>query len=135
MVLAEKLGLLSVQCNITVTFVHGQVPEHKKIYVHQPQDFYEGDRNQVLKLKRMLYGLKQLPRYFFKYFTDLLIKQGLTPSNFNPCLFLSSMLIVIIYVNDILIYGKNKTEIDDFIKRMKTEDVALHKEGTTTGYL
>jgi hypothetical protein len=61
--------------------------------------------------------------------------QGLTPSNFDPCLFLSSTIIVIIYVDDILIYGRDDKEIDDFINRMKTEDVALHKEGTAEGYL
>ncbi len=42
---------------------------------------------------------------------------------------------MIIYVDDILIYGCNNKEIDDFIDRMKTEDVALHKEGTAEGYL
>jgi hypothetical protein len=137
MVLAAKLGLiLSVQCNITATFINRRLPEHEDIHVHQPQGFYEGDKNQVLKLKQTLYGLKQLPRYFFKYFTDCLIRQGLTtPSILNPCLFLSSLLIVIIYVNNILIYGKNKNEINSFIKQMKAEDVALHKEGTAEGYL
>ena len=64
-----------------------------------------------------------------------MVKQGLTPSNFDPCLFLSSSLIVIIYVDDILIHGCNENEIDDFIARIKTEDVALHKEGTAEGYL
>jgi hypothetical protein len=116
MVLAAKLGLLSVQCNITAAFVHGRLPEHVGIYAHQPQGFYKGDKNQVLKLKRTLYGLKQLPRYFFKYFTNCLIRQGLTPSNFDPCLFLSSLLIVIIHVPNILIYGKNKNEINSFIE-------------------
>jgi hypothetical protein len=135
MVLAAKLGLLSVQCNITAAFVHGQLPEHMEIYVHQPQGFYKGDKNQVLKLKQMLYGLKQLPRYFLKYFTNCLIRQGLTPSNFDPCLFLSSLLIVIIHGTNILIYGKNKNEINTFIEQMKTDDVTLHKKGTTEGYL
>jgi hypothetical protein len=68
-------------------------------------------------------------------FTERLIKQGLTPSNFDPCLFLSSTIIVIIYFDDILIYGQKDKEIDDFITQMKTEDVALHKEGTAEGYL
>ena len=78
----------------------------------------------------------QSPQYFYKYFTtDCLVKQGLTPSNFEPYLFLSSSLIVIIYVKDILIYGHNENEIDDFIAQMKTEDVALHEEGTAEGYL
>ncbi len=40
-----------------------------------------------------------------------------------------------IYVNDILIYGKNINEINSFIEQMKTEDVVLHKEGTAKGYL
>jgi hypothetical protein len=36
MVLAAKLGLVSVQCDITAAFIHGQVLEHESIYVHQP---------------------------------------------------------------------------------------------------
>jgi hypothetical protein len=40
-----------------------------------------------------------------------------------------------IYVDNILIYCKDEAEIDDFIKRMRSEDVALHKEGTADGYL
>jgi hypothetical protein len=44
-------------------------------------------------------------------------------------------MIVIMYVNDILIYCKDEEEIDDLIKQMKSEDVAFHKEGTADGYL
>ncbi len=53
----------------------------------------------------------------------------------DPCLFMSSTLIVIIYVDDIFIYGKCNDEINNFIARMKSEDVALHQEGTAEGYL
>ena len=133
MILAAKLGLNSVQCDITAAFIHGRVQE--TIYVHQPRGFHRGQGDEVLKLKRTLYGLKQSPRYFFKYFTERLLKQGLTASKFDPCLFMSKTLIVIIYVDDILIYGKNDEEINDFIERMKQEDVALHREGTAEGYL
>ena len=34
-----------------------------------------------------------------------------------------------------MIYGKTDEEINDFIERMKQEDVALHREGTAEGYL
>jgi hypothetical protein len=37
--------------------------------------------------------------------TERLIKQGLTVSKFDPCLFMNKLLIIIVYVNDILIYG------------------------------
>jgi hypothetical protein len=133
MILALKLKLISVQCNITAAFIHGRVTED--IYVHQPRGFHRGKGDEVLKLKRTLYGLKQAPRYFFEYLTERLIKHGFTASKYDPCLFMSKSLIVIIYVNDILIYGKENKDIDEFIERMKKDDVALHKEGTAEGYL
>jgi hypothetical protein len=62
MILALKLKLISVQCNITAAFIHGRVTED--IYVHQPRGFHRGKGDEVLKLKRTLYGLKQAPQYF-----------------------------------------------------------------------
>jgi hypothetical protein len=48
---------------------------------------------------------------------------------------MNSSLVVIIYVNDILIYGQSEAEINDLIERLKYDDIALHKEGTVEGYL
>jgi hypothetical protein len=90
MVLAATLGLHSVQCDITAAFIHGQVPPDEEIYVHQPRGFKHGDGTGVLRLKQTLYGLRQSPQYFLKYFTERLVRQSLTPSNFDPCLFMSS---------------------------------------------
>jgi hypothetical protein len=56
-------------------------------------------------------------------------------SKFDPCLFMNKLLIIILYVNDILIYGWSEAEIDDLIERLKNNDIALHKEGTVEGYL
>ncbi len=105
MVLTAKLGLQLFQCDITAAFIHGRVPLEEEIYIHQPHGFKQGEGTEVLCLLRTLYGLCQLPQYFYKYSTERFVKQGLTPSNFDLCLFLSSTLIVIIYVDDILIYG------------------------------
>ena len=63
------------------------------------------------------------------------MKRGLTASVFDPCLFLSKTLIVVIYVDDILIYGKSASMIDEFIEALKQDDIFLHKEGTAEGYL
>jgi hypothetical protein len=135
MVLAETLGLQLVQCDVTAVFIHGRVPLEEKSYVYQRCDFKQGGGTEVFCLWHTLYGLSQLPQYFYKYLTEHLVKQGLTPSNFDLCLFLSSTLIVIIYIDDILIYGQDVTEVNNFIAQMKTEDVALHREGTAEGYL
>ncbi len=124
-----------IQCDITAAFVHGQVPPTEMIYIHQPRGFHRGKGGEVLRLKRTLYGPKQSSRYFFKYLTERLVKQGLTASNLNPCVFISKSLIVIIYVDNILIYGKSIKEIDQLIDNLKHGNITLHKEGTAEGYL
>ena len=136
MVLAAKLGLVSAQCDITAAFLHAKLPSNENIYVHQPRGFMKGGPDYVLRLNRTLYGLRQAPRYFFKYLSARLERQGLRASNFDPCLFLSKDLIVVVYVDDLLLYARNDAIIDDFITRMqKHEDVVLRKEGTAEGFL
>ncbi len=95
----------SIQCDVTAAFIHGRVAE--TIYVHQPRGFIRGKGDKVLQLKQTLYGLKQSPQHFFHYLTEPLIKQGLTASQSDPCLLMSNSLIIIIHVDDILIYGKS----------------------------
>ncbi len=48
---------------------------------------------------------------------------------------MSTTIIDIIYVDDILIYCKSEDEINNFICQMKTEDVVLNKESSADGYL
>jgi hypothetical protein len=96
MILAIKLKLISVQCDITAAFVYGRVPPTETIYVHQPRGFHCGKGDEVLHLKCTLYGLKQSSQYFFQYLTEHLVKQGLTASNLDPCLIISKRLVVVI---------------------------------------
>ncbi len=92
MTLALKLNLIFVQCNITAAFIHARVPVTETIHVYQPKGFNWGNGDEVLHLKRTLYGLKQSPRYFFAYITKRFIKQGLTASKYNPCQFMNKSL-------------------------------------------
>ena len=54
---------------------------------------------------------------------------------FDPCLFISNSLIVIIYVDDILIYGRSDAEINDLIEGLKRDEIVLQHKGTMEGYL
>jgi hypothetical protein len=49
MVLAAKLGLRSVQCDITAAFIHSRVHLEEEIYVHQPRGFKQGNGDKVLR--------------------------------------------------------------------------------------
>ena len=48
---------------------------------------------------------------------------------------MNKLLIFIVYIDDILIYGRSEAKIDDLIKRLKNSNISLHKEGTVEGYL
>ncbi len=48
---------------------------------------------------------------------------------------MNSNLIVIVYVDDLLIYAKNDNMITAFISSMQKDDICLRREGTAEGYL
>jgi hypothetical protein len=131
---AVKLGFCSAQCDITAAFIHTLLPEEETVYVDQPRGFHRHP-NHVLRLRRSLYGLKQSPRHFFHYLSDRLLKQGLTQSQHDPCLFFTSSMIVIVYVDDLLIFAETDGQIDSLIANMKREEICLRREGTAEGYL
>ena len=111
MVLAAKLKLVSAQYDITAAFLLAKLPPTEHIYVHQPRGFNRAPGH-VYKLKRSQYGLKQAPRYFFNMLSSKIQGSGCHPSLLDPCLFFSSELLVITYVDDLLVYGTNQQAID-----------------------
>ena len=134
MVLAAKLRLHSAQCDITAAFVHSPLPPEEEIYVHQPRCFERGD-NCVLRLSTSVYGLKQASRHFFHYLKERLRRQGLEPSACNPCLFLSSKIIAVVYVDDLLIWSIDESLLGTFITNLQNDDLQLRREDTAEGFL
>ena len=134
MILAANKRLILARCDITTAFVHATMPKGEDVYVHQPRGFNRGSQF-VLRLNRSLYGMRQSPRYFFKYLTKRLERQGLKPSDLDPCLFMSDKLIVIIYADDVLVYARDSGDIDDLIKKPQEHDILPCREGTAEGYL
>jgi hypothetical protein len=99
------LGLKSKQGNVTAAFLHAEIPAGEKVYANMPrgfEQFSKNGRNKCLKLKCMLYGLHQIPRAFWQYLTKKLEYSGLEKSQFDPCLFVSKKVTVIIYVDNLI---------------------------------
>lgn len=67
----------------------------------------------VCKLKRALYGLKQAPRAWYKTLKEFFHQCKLSPLRSDYAVFVNSdrTLLVAVYVDDILILGKNKPQI------------------------
>ncbi|KAL0396166.1 UNVERIFIED_CONTAM: Retrovirus-related Pol polyprotein from transposon RE1 [Sesamum calycinum] len=62
-----------------------------------------------IKLKRSLYGLKQLGRMWYNRLSEYLIKKGFYHNQISPCLFIkrteSEFVIIVVYVDDLNIVG------------------------------
>ena len=134
MILATKLHLCTAQADITAAFVHAPLPPAEQVFVHQPAGFHRGS-DLVLQLKYSLYGMKQSPRNFYNYFADKLASQGLHPSELDPCLFIGSKVIGVLYVDDLLLYSKDDAEIDKLLAALRESGIAIRREGTAEGFL
>ena len=69
----------------------------------------------VCKLDKALYGLKQAPRAWYETLSAFMQKSNLGPLKSDYAVFAneSRSLLVAVYVDDILIFGKNKVEIQN----------------------
>ena len=104
------------QMDVKTAFLNGQLEE--TIYMTQPEGFKVESRDGelVCLLKRSLYGLKQSPRQWYKKFNSVVTKVGYTRSNYDTCLYYANLnsesaTFLLIYVDDMLIMGKDRQQI------------------------
>ena len=86
----------------------------------QPPSFVDPSKpNFVCKLTKALYGLKQAPRAWFTKLSSVLFKWGFSISQADMSMFVycnnSTMLVVLVYVDDIIVTGLNSLLIEQLI--------------------
>ena len=102
--------------DVKTAFLHGDLGED--IYMQRPKGFEEKSKdNMVCKLKKILYVLKQVPREWYHKLHSFMLSQGYKRSDIDHYLYMKqakdgSFLILILYVDDMLIVGKNIHEVD-----------------------
>ena len=113
--LVTQIDMELVQMDVETTFLHGDLQE--EICMQQPKGFEEKSKaNLVCKLKKSLYSLKQAPREWYHKFHSFMFSQGYKHSDIDHCLYMKKakhncLLILILYVDDMLLAGKNIDEI------------------------
>ena len=96
----------------------------------QPKGFeVQGIKNQVCKLEKSLYGLKQSPWQWYKKFDNFMLVNGYTRSMYDNCVYLkrfndSKMIYLLLYVDDMLIACRGKNEI----KRLKLQLLSMFEK-------
>ena len=109
----------------------GEVDE--EIYVEQPPEFQDGTRR-VCKLNKALYGLKQAPRVWYQTLAAYLKELGFEPLDSDIGIFCKGHLYIAIYVDDLLIAGPSKDEIQE-LKDALSAKFQMTDLGPCTYYL
>ena len=123
------------QVDYTNAFVQADLHDDEHVYIELPD--YFGSRTEgdvVLKLKKSLYGLKQAPLRWFEWLRNGLIKRGFSQCEHEPCLFSKNGVIILVYVDDCLFFGKNGQILDETIRDLKQEFDLKH-EGDVGAFL
>ena len=112
------------QMDVKTAFLHGELEED--IYMEQPEGFVvPGKENLVCRLKKSLYGLKQSPRQWYKRFDSFMLSQKFRRSNYDSCVYLKvvdgSAIYLLLYVDDMLIAAKDKSEIAKLKAQLSSE--------------
>ncbi|KAK4385897.1 Retrovirus-related Pol polyprotein from transposon RE2 [Sesamum angolense] len=78
------------QLDVNNAFLHGHLNE--EVYMLPPKGYLRAQPDQICRLKRFLYGLKQASRQWNKEFTFKLEAYGFRQSQYDHCLFLSRLI-------------------------------------------
>jgi len=74
------------------------------------------------------YGLWQSLRTFWKYITEKLETCGLEQSKFDPCFFVGTKVICVVYVDDLIFWCKDTLAINDSAMQLRDLGVDLEQE-------
>nr|KYP76428.1 Retrovirus-related Pol polyprotein from transposon TNT 1-94 [Cajanus cajan] len=102
--------------NVKTIFLHSDLEE--EIYMKQLDNFLvKGKENYVYRLRKSLYGLKQAPRQWYKNFESIMCEHGYKKTTFDHYVFVrnffdNDFIILLLYVDDMFIIGKDVSKID-----------------------
>lgn len=93
------------------------------VYMWQPRGFEDPKfPNHVCKLRKAIYDLKQAPKAWFESLQSTLLKWGFYNTKGDTSLFIhltkNTILIIIIYVDDILVTGGCEDELQKFTRKL-----------------
>lgn len=132
--IAVKKGMRVEQIDIKNAYVNSDL--EKEVYIELLRGFEEsGEGDQVLKLKKSLYGLKQSGNKWNKCINNVLVntlkcKRMITES----CIYKrgsdenNNLIILALYVDDIILFANNQSEIDTIKEEFEIDNIGECKK-------
>jgi len=116
-------GLEIHQMDVVTAFLAGELEE--EIYMEQPEGFELGSKedDSVCRLRKSLYGLKQAPRVWNQKIRSFLKSIGFNQLHSDPCVYINKTteIIIAMWVDDLIIFGKDMASINDLKVRLNEE--------------
>jgi Reverse transcriptase (RNA-dependent DNA polymerase) len=110
--------------DVKSAFLNGVLEE--EVYVKQPLGYMMlGNEHKLLRLKKLLYGLRQAPRAWNTRIDNYFKENGFKQCPFETTIYVKAhkdkLLIVALYVDDLIFMGNSQRLIDEFKREMKLE--------------
>jgi Reverse transcriptase (RNA-dependent DNA polymerase) len=89
------------QMDVKTVFLNGNIDE--TIYMKQPKNFETGDpKSMVCRLKKFIYGLKQVSRQWYLKFHNIVSSEDFKPNLVDECIYLkfcrSKFIFLVLYI-------------------------------------
>ena len=79
------------------------------------------EKTSIVRLKKALYGLKQAPRLWFIEINSFLLSLGFCQSLVEPNLYIADSAILLLYVDDMLIFFKEISVANEIKRKLQTK--------------
>ncbi|GJV64527.1 zinc finger, CCHC-type containing protein [Tanacetum coccineum] len=96
--------------------LNGELDE--EVYINQPRSFImPGNEDNVCKLIKSLYALKQAPKQWHQMFDEVVLSNGYLLNQSDKCVYSKfdksgKRVIICLYVNEMLIFGTDQVKVD-----------------------
>ena len=110
------------QMDVKTAFLHPVLEEEVFMAIREGYSEYSGmpcpqGPYPVLRLLKALYGLKQAPHAWYEDVNGFFLNAGMTRSSEDHSLYFSNDIIILLYVDDLLLFAKDMRSIE----KMKTQ--------------
>jgi len=117
-----------------------QAPVERELYMEIPRGFeikgVANTKDYVLKLHRNVYGQKNAGRVWNRFLVSKLVNEvGFVQSKIDECVFYKGSVIYVLYTDDSILAGPDKTELDKVIEEIRRAKLNITLEGDLTDFL